>query len=46
VPGWGRAGYAPLREDAAVLKAEAEYLAAALEETRSRLAALESDNDE
>jgi hypothetical protein len=44
-------GYAPpvappLREDAAVLKAEAEYLAAALEETRSRLAALESDNDE
>ncbi len=44
-------GYAPPvapppGDDAAVLKAQAEYLAAALEETRSRLAALESDNDE
>ena len=45
------AGYAPpvapAPGDLAVaLKTEAEYLAAALEETRSRLAALESDKDE
>ena len=44
-------GYAPPVapapiDDAAVLKAEADYLAAALEETKSRLAALESGNDE
>ena len=34
------------RDEAAALKAEADYLAAALDETRSRLAALESDKDE
>ena len=44
-------GYAPPvaptpKDEAVALKAEAEYLAAALEETRSRLAALESDKDE
>ena len=45
------AGYGPPvapapGDDAAALKAEAEYLTAALEETRSRLAALEPDKDE
>ncbi len=45
------AGYAPPvapapKDEAAALKAEAEYLGAALEEIKSRLAALESDTDE
>ena len=45
------AGYAPPvalapRDEAAALKAETEYLATALEETKARLAALESDKDE
>ena len=45
------AGYAPPvapapRDEAAALKAEAEYLAAALEGIQSRLTALESDKDE
>jgi len=34
------------RDEAAALKVEAEYLAAALEETRARLTALEPDKDE
>ena len=52
VPAYGPpAGYAPPvapapRDEAAALKAQAEYLADALEETRSRLAALESEKDE
>ena len=45
------AGYAPPvaltpRDEAAALKAEAEYLTAALEETKSRLTELGSDKDE
>lgn len=45
------AGYAPPvalapRDEAAALKAETEYLAAALEEAKARLATLESDKDE
>jgi len=58
VPGWRRAipvpDYGPPAEYAppappdnvAVLKAEAEYLAAALEETKARLAKLESGDNE
>jgi hypothetical protein len=42
------APYAPLAppvDEVAALKAEAEYLTAALEETRARLEKLEADSD-
>ena len=48
---WPAAGYAPPapptpQDEVAALKGQAEYLAAALEETRERLAKLESGDSE